>query len=195
MTAAFSYRVGRVIRPHGMEGELLVQLFRARAVDAAAHKRRPAAAGDCVVLAVLPEHEDVEREAVFQLSSVRWLTPQRLSLRLAGVPDRTAAEALIGAALDLDPDALPAVLTDASDAAFGAEVLLEDGSSLGKVRDIRHNGAQAILLVGEEELMIPFVEAFVLGVEASPDGRRVRVRTIPGLLEANAAPPPSEPSF
>lgn len=185
MSAAFTYRVGRIQRPHGMEGELLLQLFRARHIDPTDHKRRRAQPEDRVLLAILDDHEDEEREVVHQLQSARWLTPQRVVIRLAEVPDRTAAEAWVGAAVDLDPAAMPALLTDPSDDAFDAEVRLEDGSSLGRVLDIRHNGAQPILLVGESERMIPFVPAFILGVEGTPGDRQVRLRSIPGLLEAN----------
>ena len=50
---------------------------------------------------------------------------------------------------------------------------------------LRDNGAQPLLLVGEDEVMIPAIDAFVTAVESTDRGTVVRVRSIPGLLEVN----------
>jgi 16S rRNA processing protein RimM len=178
----FSYRVGRLSKAHGLGGELALQLFRPRRVAASRLGLRRAPEPELVALAL--SEAGVEPHL---LTHVRFLSPSKAVIRLASVDDRDAAERLEGAFLDLDPDRLPALLTDEADALFGAEAYeVGSGRSLGRVRELRDNGAQPLLVLGEDEareLMIPFVEAFVTAVEKGEGGTRVGIRPIPGLLD------------
>ena len=169
----FAYRVGRVQRPHGLEGDLQIILFRPRRERS--HRRKSVAP---VAVALTTDDGD---ERVLTMSSVRFVDPVRVIVRFEGV-DRDEAETLGGRFLDLDVDALPEALTDEVDRAFGLEVETEDGERVGEVVDLRDNGAQPLLVVEAEEgreVLIPYVDEFVAGIE----GGVLRVSPIPGLLD------------
>lgn len=176
----FPHRIGRVIRAHGLAGDVIVQLFRPRPIEAAQlryAKERPPRPVELVF-------ED-GREVIYEVVGLRHTSPAAFVAHLAGVDDRDGADRLVGAFVDVDPLDGPSVL-DEVDRVFGATVIdVETDRTLGTVDDIRDNGAQALLVVGEDELLIPWVDAFVEDVEEGPDGIVVRIRPIPGLLEAN----------
>lgn len=177
--AEFPHRIGRVIRAHGLRGDVLVQLFRPRPIEAEQLeyvKEKPTRPVELVF-------ED-GREIVYQIRGVRFVNPASFVASLSGVDSREAAEALTGAFVDMDPRNPPSV-ADEVDEIFGAKVVdVESGNELGTVDDIRDNGAQAVLVVGEDEILIPWVEVFIDAVDEGPEPV-VRVRPIPGLLEAN----------
>jgi 16S rRNA processing protein RimM len=160
---AFSYRIGRILRAHGLAGDVVVQLFRPRALP----ERRQKAQGRAEV-------GDVERA----IEAVQGIGPDRAIVRFAGIGDRDAAEAIEGAYLDVDPRSLPDSLTDEIDQLFGLEAIAKDGTRIGEIVDIRDNGAQALLVVGEDVLIpAPFV------VEVRDD--RVVIDAPEGLLDLN----------
>lgn len=173
----FAYRVGRVQRPHGLEGDLQIQLFRPRRDRS--HRRRTI---EPIAVALTTNEGD---ERVLDLVGVRFVDPTRVVLRFDGV-DRNEAETLGGRFLDLDVDRMPAALTDDVDQTFGIRVVTEDGADVGEVADVRDNGAQPLLVLetkdGDEQL-IPYVDAFVRGIEGEGDERRLVVTPIPGLLD------------
>lgn len=186
----YAYRLGRIARAHGVRGEVVVQLFRRRAEVAGSEGqrwvrlRRP--------LPVEIEHLDERLEHRF-VTHVRWLDPLRVVMRFSGLSDRARAEAMVGAYVDVDPSHLAPEVHDAIDACFDARVLDADtGALLGWVEAIRDNGAQALLeirLEGDEEdaepALVPVVPEIVAAIEADAEGRLVRIRPIPGLLEVN----------
>ena len=86
------------------------------------------------------------------------------------LPDRTAAEKLVGAEIQVSRDELPVpqqgqhYWTDL----IGLQVCSEQGDTLGTVTEVISNGAQDVLVVqdGEQERMIPFVhEAIIKSVD------------------------------
>jgi 16S rRNA processing protein RimM len=99
--------------------------------------------------------------------------------RLEGVDVREAAADLKGLEIAVPRERLPA----AADGEFywtdleGMEVLNREGRLLGRVETLFSNGAQSVLVVrtdaGGGELLIPFVAAYVDGVDAA--ARRIRV--------------------
>lgn len=97
---------------------------------------------------------------------------------LAGVDDRTAAEALKGMLIGAPRDALPATGDDEFYWAdlVGLAVVNEAGETLGTVAGLLETGANDVLRVvagdGTERLL-PFVEAVVLAVEK--EAGRIRV--------------------
>lgn len=183
---SFDHRIGRIIRPHGLDGSVVLKLFRARRVDLEQQRWRSAEPPEPVEL----EFAD-EAAHRHGLVAAKFIDGSTALLRIAGVDDRSAAERLVPAFLDIDPTALPELLADEADRLFGAHVYIDDDDRpLGRVEDIRDNGAQPLLLVGDEQVMIPVVDAFIGSVEADEDGVRVRIRSIPGLIEANR---PAEP--
>ncbi|MEQ9501005.1 MAG: hypothetical protein RIT81_29325 [Deltaproteobacteria bacterium] len=174
--SAYVYRVGLVSKPHGLEGHVAVRLFRPRRDKS--HKMKSVRGPVSVALATEAGDEDT-----FVLASLRFVDPTRAVLRLDGV-DRDRAEALVGRFLDLDPTQLPGALVDDVDRAFGATAVHDEtGDVLGVVADVRDNGAQAMLVIERPdggEALVPYVDAFVAGLDAQG---RLRLTPLPGLLD------------
>jgi 16S rRNA processing protein RimM len=130
---------------------------------------------------------DGEQEARrFEVLRARPGRRDELCVDLAEVADRTAAEALRGAGLWIDPAQL-AALPEGEYWAFqliGCAVEDVEGRSLGRVREIAGNGAQDLLVVegpnGEEHL-IPAVRQWWREVDLAQ--RRIVVELPSGLLE------------
>lgn len=147
----------------------------------------------------------------FVVESTRWIAPDDVVLRLTGIGDRDAAEAIVHRFVDIDPLAPPEGLTDIADTLIGAQV--EDaatGRTLGSVIAIEDNGAQPMLVIEQpngDERLVPFVDAFVASVgrnqlaptggtalpdrdssdpEVTPEGRVLRLNLIPGLFDDDA---------
>jgi 16S rRNA processing protein RimM len=164
---------GRVTGAHGLRGGLRV---------------RCAAGGAEVLLGVESVCVGVrEQEARrYAVQRARHGRRDELWLDLAEVADRTAAEALRGAGLWIDPAQL-AALPEGEYWAFqlvGCTVEDAAGRSIGRVREVGGNGAQDVLVVdganGEEHL-IPAVRAWWREVDLA--GRRIVVELPAGLLE------------
>lgn len=186
----FPHRIGRVARAHGLDGSLRVQLFRPRTPTAAMFKSRSPKRHPWISL----ELEDGS-EVPHRLERVRFLDGVHAVVHLEGVGDRTAAEALENAYLDVAPGHLPELLTDEVDRYFDARVLdvaSDPPREIGRVEGIRDFGAHPILMVGDPPVMIPAVDAFIEGVDDSEGERVVRVRALPGLLDANPGPSEAE---
>ncbi|MEM1025155.1 MAG: hypothetical protein AAGD10_02665 [Myxococcota bacterium] len=168
----YIHRIGQLVRARGLEGELQARLFRARP-DQAFNKAYRSSDPHPIELEWKDGHR---REA--GLHAVRFVDPTRALLRLDGIRDRGAAEALEGAFVDVDPSDPPETLCDELDRLFDAELVdAHTGDSLGRVDDLRDTGAHPLLVAGE--LMVPFVEAFIEVIEPG----RVRVRLPDGLKE------------
>lgn len=182
----FPHRIGRVARAHGLRGEVLVQMFRRRALgaDPARMKFRKLTRP----LEVEVEYPD-ERLERLHVSHVRWVDPIRVVLRITELQDRDEAEALAGCYLDIDPEQPSPALLDDIDGAFGARALdADDGRVLGEIFAIRDNGAQALFELTldadpEQSALVPVVEDFVAEIGRDDAGRFVRLRLIDGLLE------------
>jgi 16S rRNA processing protein RimM len=111
----------------------------------------------------------------------------RLLVRFAGVPDRTAAEALRGTLLVADSSTS---VSPADDDEFwdhdlvGLRVTAADGTALGEVTDVLHPPGPPLLTVrrpGGAELLVPFVRDIVPTVDLA--GGRIVVALPDGLLE------------
>jgi 16S rRNA processing protein RimM len=100
-----------------------------------------------------------------------------LVAKAEGIEDRDAAEALKGMLIEIDRADLPRAApgeyywVDL----IGCEVVGQAGSRLGVVESLDDHGAHAILVVrdGELERLIPFVDAYLLGVDLV--GRRIEL--------------------
>jgi 16S rRNA processing protein RimM len=164
--------VGRVGRPHGIRGEVSVQVR----TD---HPDRRFAAGS--VLATEPA--DLGPLTVV---STRWHSG-RLLVTFAGSDSRSEAERLTGTMLVVDsaevgPPADPDEFNDHD--LIGLEVLTTAGDLVGTVKDVLHHG-QDLLVVrpvtgSGEDALVPFVTAIVPEVDLTA-GRLV-IDPPPGLL-------------
>ncbi|WP_067799350.1 ribosome maturation factor RimM [Actinomadura formosensis] len=162
--------VGRIGRPHGVRGEVTIDV---RTDD----PDRRFAAGTRIAT-------DPAAAGPLTIERIRHHSG-RLLLRFAGIGDRDAADALRGTWLVVDPGDIPPS-TDPDDfhdqELIGLAVVTADGADVGEVADILHHG-QDLLVVrapGGEKL-VPFVAALVPEVDV-PGGRLV-IDPPPGLLD------------
>jgi 16S rRNA processing protein RimM len=143
--------VGRIAAAHGIRGEL--------AVEPLSDVPGRFAAGKTLLLAVVGQPtRPVTIEAVRAHRD-------RLLLRLAGVADRTAAEALRGAVLEVDARDVPPP-PDGGYYHFqlvGCRCVDALAGDLGEVLEVVEGGGGELLrVVGPRgELLLPFVDAFL----------------------------------
>jgi 16S rRNA processing protein RimM len=166
--------VGRVLRPHGVRGEVAVE-----------------------VLSDVPERLAPGSE-VFAVRSGR---PQRrvvvasrrpqksgALVRFEGIEDRDEAEELRDALLEVDRAQVPAAPPGTY---YWYELLgcrvRHGGDDLGEVTDLVEDGGGLLLVVshGERQVPIPFVQSFLKEVDV--ERGRIELDLPPGLLEACAS--------
>jgi len=170
--------VGRISRPHGVRGELAVDVRtddpELRLASGAVLLTEPAAAGPLTV------------------TRARWHSG-RLLVTFAGVDDRDAADELRGVLLLVDS----AELEEISDPdefrdhqLIGLSVIAPGGEPVGKVTDVLHYGQDLLVVAGQgeragAEIMIPFVSAIVPVVDLAAG--QLHIDPPPGLLDPDAA--------
>jgi 16S rRNA processing protein RimM len=153
--------VGRVVKAHGVSGELVVE---SRTDDPAVRF-----ASGSTLRAKGSRGLGPERSYV--VDSVREHSG-RLLVRLAGVADRAAADALRGTVFVVDSDDLPPI--DEPDTYYdhqleGLRVRTIAGQDVGVVAEVLHTAAGELLAIrrpdggeaGAGELLVPFVSAMV----------------------------------
>jgi 16S rRNA processing protein RimM len=165
--------VGRVLRPHGVRGEVSVEIL-----SDAAERFSPGAklaAGD-------PDQPSTLRELQVEASR---LHQGRMLLRFAGVGDRDAVEPLRGQWLSIP-------LEDARDLApdeywphqlVGLRVVDSDGRERGVVADVLPGAANDLLAVRRGDGRQALVPAVAALVTVELEAGRVLVRALPGLFE------------
>jgi 16S rRNA processing protein RimM len=178
-----SLLVGVVVRPHGLRGELVVEVRTdspeerfAPGVELAA--RRPAGSRAPADLPAPPPALTVESARAHS---------GRLLVRFAEAPDRTAAEGLRGVHLLVDAATLPP--TGDPDEFHvheleGLRAELADGTVVGAVREVVHGPGGELLVVSRPDLpdaLVPFVTAIVPTVDVA--GGRVVLTPPDGLLD------------
>ncbi|REE99092.1 ribosome maturation factor RimM [Thermomonospora umbrina] len=163
--------IGRIGRPHGIRGEVTVDVR----TDDPGSRFAPGA-----VLAT-----DPGQAGPLTVEHAHWHSG-RLLLRFAGVDDRSAAEELRGTWLVVDATDLPS-LDDPDEfhdqELVGLAVQTTAGARVGTVTEVRHFG-QDILVVtrdGGGEALVPFVAAIVPEVDLA--GHRIVIDPPPGLLD------------
>ena len=161
--------VGTILRAHGLRGEVIV---------------RPASDGSDVLLDVesIVIEQDGRRDRR-QVETSRW-QGKAIALKLEGVSDRTAAEALQRASVLLGHDELPDPEEDEFyvEDLIGLDVVSPAGAVLGKVVDFESGGPQEWLVVeaGGIRSLVPFAEPLV---QVDEPGKRVIVDAPEGLIE------------
>jgi 16S rRNA processing protein RimM len=167
--------VGRILRPHGLRGELSVEV---RTDD----PQQRFAAGSVL-------GTDPAEAGPLTVRSSRWHSG-RLLVSFAGIEDRTEAESLRGAWLTID--AADVTLPDDPDEFHdhqltGLTVVTVSGELVGTVTDVLHTG-QDLLAVApaagttrRSEVLVPFVAS--IAVEVDLAGGRLVIDPPPGLLD------------
>ena len=167
--------VGQISRPHGVRGEVAVQI---RTDDAETRF----AAGS-----VLLTDPAAGRLTV---AAARW-HQGRLLVSFAEIADRTAAERYRGIELlvEVDPDAQPEDAGEYYDRQLvGLRAVTVAGDDIGPVREVLHLPAQDVLVVADGaggQTLIPFVSEIVPEVDLAAGV--VRVDPPPGLLDLGRA--------
>ena len=158
--------IGRVARPFGLRGELKVQLltdFREQL-------------GRLRTVYLGPQAQPWKVEAI-RLHKAAAL------LKLDGCDDRTAAEALRGALVQIPrEDAVPLKEGEYYEHQIvGMTVVEEDGTLLGKVVEIISTGANDVYVVRgpDGELLLPAIESVILEIDLDVD--RMVVHVMAGL--------------
>ena len=107
-------------------------------------------------------------------------------IRLAGVDDANAAEALVGARVTIARDDAPLGEREYFDEDLvGCRLLDEGGVERGVVVDVLHYPIQDLLVIGPARAMLPLVAAFIANVDVAR--KEIRVTVPPGLLDPAAA--------
>jgi 16S rRNA processing protein RimM len=183
--------VGRIGRPHGIRGEVTVEVRtdepEARFVVGSVLTTDPTAARPAVG-AEKPEDQGglVRVPERLTIESVRWHQGHPL-VRFEGFYDRSVAEVLRGVLLCVDsaevpPPSDPDEFHDHQ--LVGLTAVSPAGETLGEVTGIDHAPASDLLVLRRPEgriALIPFVKAIVPGVDLA--GGRVVVDPPDGLLD------------
>ena len=163
--------IGRVLKAHGIRGELKVRLF----------DQGPDLIEQLDVVLLRQEDGGVR---TFELVAAR-ATPRGWILRLGGMRDRGEAEALAKSELIVRRDRLPELLDDEFyyHDLEGLAVLDTERRPLGQVVEVFDNGANEVLVVrhGEREVLLPFIDEIV--VEVDLEAQELILDPLEGLLD------------
>jgi 16S rRNA processing protein RimM len=166
--------VGRIAKAHGVTGEVVVEIRTddpdIRFTPGSSLRGRPSRGGP---------------ESRYVIDSVRE-HGGRLLVRLEGVADRNAADALRGTLFLVDSQDLPPI--EDPDEFYdhqleGLQVVTTTGAAVGSVEEVLHTAAGELLSVrGDEgEVLVPFVSAIVTSVSLAD--RTIVIDPPDGLLE------------
>jgi len=159
--------------PHGIRGEVRVKSF----------------ADDPIALSAYGPLSSADGRA-FEVEAVR---PQGaiVVVRLKGVADRAAAEALTGTDLFIDRSALPEAVEEGEfyhADLIGLAVRDEEGAAIGEVTAVQNYGGGDILeigLAGQRGVLVPFTRAAVPEIDVAAGFIRID-RTAAGLTVDDA---------
>ena len=175
--------VGRIGRPHGIRGEVVVGV-RTDEPDLRF------AVGSVVDASRSAEDDLPADRAPLKVATVRWHSGQLL-VGFAGITDRTAAGELTGSWLSIDSSQLPAT-PDPDEfrdhELIGLSVRTTAGEPVGVVTDMLHYGQDLLVVRRADggESLVPFVQALVPEVDLGAGV--VVIDPPPGLLD----PAPAE---
>jgi 16S rRNA processing protein RimM len=171
--------VGRIGRPHGIRGEVIIGV-RTDEPDLRF------AVGAAVDAGPSPDGEVPAGRAPLRVAAARWHSGQLL-VAFAGVTDRTAASELTGRWLSVDSSQLPAA-PDPDEfrdhELIGLAVRTPGGEAVGVVTDVLHYGQDLLVVqrpAAGPDVLVPFVKAIVPEVDVAAGV--VVIDPPPGLLD------------
>jgi 16S rRNA processing protein RimM len=165
--------VGRIGRPHGIRGDVVVGVR----------------TDEPELRFAVGSRLDTDRADVGPLTvaAVRWQSGE-LIVRFRGIRDRTAAGELRGTWLSVDSGTLaptgdPDEFRDHE--LVGLCVRTVDGAEVGVVEDVLHHGQDTLIVrAASREILVPFVRAIVTSVDV--EAGVLVIDPPPGLLDLEA---------
>jgi 16S rRNA processing protein RimM len=165
--------VGRIVRPHGIRGEVIVRRY----------GETPGVLEQGSSLQVGPSGTTLRVRAARPHQQF-WI------VSFEGVTDRTTAETLAGAALKVEADRLPPLPEDAyyNFQLIGMRVRTVGGEDLGILEEIVETGAQDVYVVRGKgrEILLPALREVIRTVDVAAGA--MTVEPLPGLLDEEPAP-------
>ena len=165
----FFLAVGRLRRPHGVRGEMQMDLF----TDFPERLQQ----GTILFLG--------ERHTPVSIRSQR-MHREVMLIAFEEYPDRTAVEVLRNQMVYIKSEALPELPEGEyyRHELLGLQVFTEGGVKLGEIEEILETGANDVLLIRTEtldELLLPFIDEVVLAIDL--EAGTFTVHLLPGLIE------------
>jgi 16S rRNA processing protein RimM len=103
-------------------------------------------------------------------------------IRLAGIDDATAAQALTGAGVTIARSDAPLAAGEYfDDDLIGCRVIDESQADCGTVSAVLHYPIQDMLVIGKQKTLLPLVRAFIAKVDVAR--KEIHVTLPPGLLD------------
>jgi 16S rRNA processing protein RimM len=153
--------VGRLLKAHGLKGAIKLELY----TDSPNERFQK---GSVLQLQVPGESPWFGKTVTVQ--ELKWFNTSPV-LFLEGITDRDQAEGLIKAILLIDQplDVLPSEPEAWYDHQLVGLKVMRDGNEIGSVLRVDHMPAQDLLAikVGDSEVLLPFVKAFVPKVDVT----------------------------
>ena len=158
--------VARILKPHGLEGEVVVELC----TDA---PERLTEDGSVTLSAPGQVGE-------FKVESVRPTTGERALMKFRGVDDRDEAERLRGRLVQVDRQSIPPPPEGAyyDFQIVGLRVITTAGKQLGRVTEIIRTGANDIYAT--DDVLIPAVDNVIVAIDL--ERGEMTVEEVEGLL-------------
>jgi 16S rRNA processing protein RimM len=164
--------VGRVVRPHGLAGEVVV--------ESASDVEERFEAGSTLRLGPAGRRVEVAHSRPFG---------DRLLVRFEGMPDRTSVEGLRGLELTVERGDVPRAPAGSFYHFELIDCVCSDRmlGDLGTVKALHEDGGGVLLEIekGERRLLVPFVDAFVVRIDVA--ARRIELDLPPGLVDVCAS--------
>jgi 16S rRNA processing protein RimM len=162
-------RVARIVKPHGIRGELCLEML-----GGGPERLGPGSQVRC-------------GRGVLQVEEVR-LADQRVLCRLSGIVDRDGAAAVQGEYLEVGPQSLRS-LPDGEYFHFqlvGLRILDEFGAQRGELTEVETYPANDVYVVSRSggELRVPAVREAVIGIDLEGGSMTVRASYLEGWVDA-----------
>jgi 16S rRNA processing protein RimM len=165
--------VARIVKPHSIHGEVVL----ASLTDVEGRLEN-------TDHFLLMSKDDVVGE--LEVESRRFFQGRHV-LKFSGISDRNAAEGLRGKMLAIEADQIGTLPPDTFfiHDLIGMKVCLQNGTEIGKVKDVLETGGVDLLEVGERgEILIPFTDEICREVDA--EKKVITIDPPEGLLQLNA---------
>jgi 16S rRNA processing protein RimM len=165
--------LGQILRPHGVRGELRVNVMTAY----------PERIGPEMMVFLGPDPENPATATGYKVVHVR-THQQYLILQLEGITDRDAADRLREHYVMVELDQAVPLAEDEFYLyqAIGLEVVTDEGETLGRVVEILETGANDVYLVQgpRGEILLPSIDECILDVDI--EAGKMTVHLLDGLL-------------